>query len=389
MKTLPVILIVICLLFTARSMAGNEETLKDSKQELDRIKKELSDAERKADSLRRLENDLQKTISGYSEQVNRNRKVINKTEKQLTEVRRALESNSKLLESAENLLKSKRDGYNNLLVDYYRRRKSDNRLDLWDFGKVMAQSRLVHYLASISGRSTHEIAQVDDSVRLLTQHVDSLELTGSDLNKLRREKQAKMNLDLTLKEKEETSLGNVRRQSNIMKERLETLSEAARRMEEIVAELELAQQRRRAEQGETPRYNAGAFAQLKGSLYPPIKGKIVSTFGWKKDKITNLSSFSPGIDIQPAKGYREIRACASGRVVYVGQLRGYNNFVIIEHDDGYYTTYAGLGEVVVELDEFLNPGDKLGTLAAENAHFEIRQGREHLDPVIWLDLNEF
>ncbi len=388
MRMMSVILIAICFFFSATAMADNE-TLTDSKQELDRINKELSDARNKADSLRHLESNLQKTISGYSERVNRNRKVINKTERQLAGVRGELENNSELLTDTENRLQLKRDSYINLLVDYYRRQKSDNRLDIWNFGKVMSQSRLVHYLASISGRSTREIAQVDDSVRLLSLHADSLEQTGSDLNKLRREKQAKVNLDLTLKEKEETSLGNVRRQSNVLQERLETLSEAARRMEEIVAELERAKQRRRQEDGEAPRYRSAAFAQLKGSLYPPIKGRIISTFGWKKDKITNLSSFSPGIDIKPSRGYNEMRACAPGRVVYVGQLRGYNNFVIIEHDDGYYTTYAGLGVVVVELDELLNSGDKLGVLVTEKAHFEIRKGREHLDPVIWLDLNEF
>jgi septal ring factor EnvC (AmiA/AmiB activator) len=243
-------------------------------------------------------------------------------------------------------------------------------------------------LASFAGCTTREIAHVDNSVQLISQHVDSLEQADSRLTRLRNEKQAKVNLDMTLKEKEETSLGDVQRQSNIMQERLETLSEAARRMEEIIAELERAQQRRRRE-GETPRYQAGEFAQLKGMLRSPIKGQIVSAFGWKKDKITNLSSFSPGIDIRPMTGHNEVRACAPGRVVYVGQLRGYNNFVILEHDDGFYTTYAGLREVGVELDELLDAGDKVGSLGDSNFHFEIRRGREHLDPVIWLDIDEF
>jgi septal ring factor EnvC (AmiA/AmiB activator) len=384
-----VLISVTMILTLSTTISGNQnQMLKESKSELDKIKNQLIEARQKADSLNQLESDLQKTISGYSESVNRNRKVINKTERQLASVRNELEHNNERLEDTERRLQTKRDRYVNLLLDYYRRKKSIADLDRWDFGSVMSQSRMVHYLASISGHTTREINQADDSIRLLAQHADSLTQTGSDLKRLRREKQAKVNLDLTLKEKEEASLGDVRRQSDLLQERVETLSEAARRMEEIIAELELAQQRRRQD-GETPRYRAGSFTQLKGSLQPPIKGKIVSSFGWKKDKITNLSSFSPGIDIRPSKGHREVWACAPGRVVYVGQLRGYNNFVIIEHDDNFYTTYAGLGAVTVELDELLNTRDNVGSLAENKFHFEIRRGREHLDPVIWLDINEF
>jgi septal ring factor EnvC (AmiA/AmiB activator) len=376
------------MLFPLSAAGDDGEMLKDSKQELDRLKKQLTDTGKKVDSLNQLETSLQKTISGYSERVNRNRKLIDKTERHLTEVRREVGNNNELLQNTTEQLQLKRESYINLLVDYYRRKKSQTDFDMWDFGSVMSQSRMMHYLTSISGRSTQEINKADDSVRLLIRHIDSLTKTDTDLKRLRRDKKAKINLDLTLKEKEETSLGKVRHQSSLMQERLETLSDAARRMEEIVAELEQAQARRRQE-GPLTRYREGSFARSKGFLMPPIKGKIISAFGWKKDKITNLSSFSPGIDIKPSPGYSGMKACAPGRVVYVGQLRGYDNFVIIEHDDGFYTTYAGLGNITVELDELVSTGDALGSLAQSVAHFEIRRGREHLDPVIWLDLNEF
>jgi len=388
MKRRWMILTILCLSQALVGPVLGDESLKDSKQELDRIKKQLTETRQKVDSLNQLEDDLAKTISGYGDRVSRNRSVINKTEKQLKAVRAELSKNNDNLSLTESRLKSKKESYNNLLIDYYRHRKSKSVFDNWDLASVMNQRRMVHYLASVSGLSAQEISQVSDSVLLLSKHLDSLEQTGSSLKRLRSEKQAKVKLDLTLKEKDETSLGNVRRQSNIMQERLETLSDAARRMEDIIAELERAQEERRREEGETPRYRAADFAQLKGRMHAPIKGKVISTFGWKKDKITNLSSFSPGIDIRPLTGHTEVRACAPGRIVYVGRLRGYDNFVIVEHDDGYYTTYAGLGEVDVELDELIDAGDKLGTVSGGNVHFELRQGREHLDPVLWLDINE-
>ncbi len=385
----PILLMLICIITAAALSADDADKLRTNKQELDRIKKQLTDTKQTIDSLNEAEADIQKTISGYGERVDLNRKLVSNMEKKLKGVRKARESASEVLANTEQRLRQKRAAYIGVLVDYYRHQKTDTEFDPWDYERVMAQGRLVHYLASISGRTTHEIVRADDSVRLLTQHVDSLEQTGADLDRQRRQKKAKINLDLTLKQKEETNLGSVRRQTDLMQDRLVSLSATAQQMEEIIAELERNQEKRRQEHGPEERFRSGSFSLSKGSLRPPVKGKIVSSFGWKKDKITNLSSFSPGIDIQPSPGHKNIISCAPGRVVYVGTLRGYNKFVILEHDDGYYTTYAGLSNVAVELDDLVNSGDLLGVRGDGNVHFEIRKGREHLDPVMWLDLNGF
>lgn len=274
-----------------------------------------------------------------------------------------------------------------MIVDYYRQRNAMDNFTPWDFDSHLAGKRSLYYLTAISGQTTRKIGQVGDSVRLLTQHVDSLEQTGSDLNKLQKEKKARIDLDLTLKDKEEASLGTVRRQTNMMQDRLVSLSSAAREMEDIVARLEKAQRERRRLQGPPVRFRGGSFAQLKGFLTPPVKGKIVKSFGWKTDRITNLKSFSPGIDIKPNNNQKYIIAGAPGRVAYVGRMRGYDNFVILEHDDGYYTTYAGMASSMVELDDLVDGGERIGVKGEDNFHFELRKGREHLDPVIWLDID--
>jgi murein DD-endopeptidase MepM/ murein hydrolase activator NlpD len=42
---------------------------------------------------------------------------------------------------------------------------------------------------------------------------------------------------------------------------------------------------------------------------------------------------------------------------------------------------------LVELDDLVDVGEKIGTKGNESFHFELRKGREHLDPVIWLDID--
>ena len=381
---------LLCLLSVVSIMADDDSRkLRDNKRELDRVKDQLTETKQKVDSLSRLEAELQKTISKYGERVNRNKKLVTKTERDLRIVRDELDKNNASLKDTEVRLARVRAGYTGLLVDYYRRSKSDVGFSPWEFAGVVSNWRMSHYLASISGSATREIASAGDTLKLLTQYADSLNRAGTNLAQLRKEKKAKINLDLSLKQKEETSLGSVRRQSTLLQDRLASLSAVAREMEDIIARLERDLEKRRAEEGTAARFRTGSFAQLKGSLLPPVSGKVVSSFGWKKNKNTNLSSFSPGIDIQPAAGKRIVAACAPGRVVYVGKLRGYDNFVILEHDDGYYTTYANLSTATVDLDQLLAAGDTVGKCGDGVFHFEIRQGREHLDPVLWLDLDEF
>jgi septal ring factor EnvC (AmiA/AmiB activator) len=102
--------------------------------------------------------------------------------------------------------------------------------------------------------------------------------------------------------------------------------------------------------------------------------------------VNRLKSFSPGITIK-GKAHAPVYAVAAGTVAYSGNLRGYGNFVIISHDDQYYSTYAGLAEVLVSENQFVSSRAKLGSSGQDGVvKFEIRDGREPLDPVKWIDL---
>jgi len=383
-------LILIGLLSLASAIAAKDDPRKllDNRKELEKIKADLNQTQRQVDSLKKLENNLLKSISKYGERVSRNRKVVDKLERQLVSVQRDLAANNSRLNDSSDRLKRRKTGYTSLLVDYYRTRWAVDTASPSATDDILAHGRRMQYLAAITGVSAREIGLASDSVRLLTQYLDSLTKAGTGLQRLRKEKKTKVSLDLALQEKGESSLGTVRRQANLVQERLASLSDAARRMEDIIAGLE----KKHAQLGSrkaAPRLGVGAFDRLQGQLVPPIRGEIVSSFGWKTDKLTNLKSFSPGIDIKPSAKAQQVVACAPGRVAYVGSLRGYDNFVILEHDDGYYSTYANLSSTLVELDNRVATGQKLGLKGRGSVHFELRLAREHLDPVIWLDIDAF
>jgi septal ring factor EnvC (AmiA/AmiB activator) len=116
---------------------------------------------------------------------------------------------------------------------------------------------------------------------------------------------------------------------------------------------------------------------------------VIRTFGHFEDEITKLKSFSPGIVIQSQSG-RTVVSVADGIVAYVGNLRGYDNFVIMDHGDQYYTTYGGLGEALVSPNEYVLAGSELATIGIDGeVKFELRRGREPLDPIKWIRIDSF
>jgi septal ring factor EnvC (AmiA/AmiB activator) len=95
-----------------------------------------------------------------------------------------------------------------------------------------------------------------------------------------------------------------------------------------------------------------------------------------------------GIDIACAAG-EKVFCVATGKVVYVGWMRGLGKLVIVDHG-GYYTTYARLEDALVARDDKVEAGTPIGKVGeinpfdGPNLHFEIRRSTEALDPMEWL-----
>ncbi len=131
------------------------------------------------------------------------------------------------------------------------------------------------------------------------------------------------------------------------------------------------------------------FEAQKGKLPWPIKGKVACPFGLQTDRIFRTVTQNPGIEIR-AEGEPRVTAVADGRVAYCARLRGYGDFVLLEHGGEYYTLYARLSEISVSPGERVRRLQKLGLVAQDGAgdaphlHFEIRKGKDSLDPLEWL-----
>ncbi|MBI4240710.1 MAG: peptidoglycan DD-metalloendopeptidase family protein [Candidatus Rokubacteria bacterium] len=168
------------------------------------------------------------------------------------------------------------------------------------------------------------------------------------------------------------------------------LSEAARRLEAFIRDLQ-AKARRAAKvppaTGVEP--PAVGFGTLKGRLPWPAEGRVVSTFGEQVHPRFGTRTFRSGIEIEAGEG-TDILSVYAGEVVYTGWFKGYGNLIILDHGNDYYTLYAHAAEIRVKEGDDVRQGQVIGTvgdtgsLAGSRLYFEVRyQGRPQ-DPSAWL-----
>jgi len=179
------------------------------------------------------------------------------------------------------------------------------------------------------------------------------------------------------------------------------LSEAARRLEAFIRDLQ-EKQRRMAKATPPPARSRTAppidvapgvggtgFAALRGRLAWPAEGRIVGEYGAQVHPRFGTKTFRNGIDIDVAEG-TSITAVASGQVLYTGWFRGYGNLVIVDHGGEYYTLYAHASNIRVTEGDEVKQGQAIGTvgdtgsLQGPRLYFEVRHGGRPQDPSQWL-----
>ncbi len=155
-------------------------------------------------------------------------------------------------------------------------------------------------------------------------------------------------------------------QSIIAKER-----EAAKRQRE-------ARRRKKLQKRSTVRYSP-----MPHNLIPPVKGKVVDTFGKKYDTLFRVYTRNNGIDIRTRKG-SYVHVVYAGKVDYVGSLLGYGTVIIVNHLNGYYTVYGGV-KPSVRRGEYVKTSQCIGMVEGDRLHFEIRKHAQAIDPLKFLN----
>jgi lipoprotein NlpD len=119
----------------------------------------------------------------------------------------------------------------------------------------------------------------------------------------------------------------------------------------------------------------------KGTFIWPVRGSVVKKFGSKG------SQANKGIEVAAPVGSAVV-AAAAGKVTYSGDgITGFGNLIILKHDDSFFTVYGFNQANLVKSGSFVSQGQKIAlagrpsTGGRARLHFEIRRGKEAVNPV--------
>ncbi len=189
----------------------------------------------------------------------------------------------------------------------------------------------------------------------------------------------------SLKKEKKSYLTKITREKDSYKRTLEELERSASRVDGLLRELEA---RRRALAVRPPPAPGGARG-TKGSLPWPADGQVVSYFGKQKHPTFNTYVQRKGIEIRTAEG-SFIHAVMPGTVVYADWLKGYGLVIILDHANGFFSLYAHASKILAKVGEQVAEGHAIGEtgdtgMIGENTlYFELREGAEPVDPMLWL-----
>ena len=375
-----------CLMMALAKAVSQSNDIVKQRSELEKVKKQLNECQQNLDSLMGLEKRTLKEISDYEQRASVNETVLKRLNNQLTNIRGNIKESKVKLDSSQANLNSSRARFEGNIRYYYLGTRWDVTGQEGEIQKEKDALRRILYLRALASYDKEQLSDASKYLKSAESDYRTLLDKEKTVGSAQRRKKSDYILASTQMARREKELSRLRRKKESEAERLSSLSESARQIEDLIAQLELARQQRGKSSSATNfKYNTGNFASYKGKLPSPVAGTITKGFGWSIDNITKLKSFSPGIEISGRQN-STIKAIASGVVAYVGILRGYGTFIILEHEDGFFSTYAGIDNPSVEKGEILSEGEKLGVSESGMVKFELRRGKEPIDPVEWLNI---
>ncbi|MBD3377701.1 peptidoglycan DD-metalloendopeptidase family protein [candidate division KSB1 bacterium] len=229
----------------------------------------------------------------------------------------------------------------------------------------------------------------------LEMHRDHLRMQIAERERKIREKSQQESRLKASRQKRKNILVDVKDNKEILTQRLDQISKAEKEISSLIIK---AEENRLTEYARKPKVQPNetrqqrrshAFSSLKGKLIWPTKGKIVSQFGRQKHPNLNTVTENLGIEIQASPG-SNVFAVDDGLVQTITWQRGRGNIVIVSHDNGFYTVYTNLGQILVESQQSVKQGQPIGTVGEVGTlngpvlHFQIWKNTQNLNPEEWL-----
>jgi septal ring factor EnvC (AmiA/AmiB activator) len=357
----------------------------DQARELARIERELDAKRARIKALDESEKAAFEELLDLEEKLELTRRLIRRLTSRETAAERELQSDARSLEQIASRSDYHRGRSQDRLRTIYKRGRPVSETMIWAGASPLDLASRVGLARRILGADRNLANQLERRKEHLEKKSRNL---GSDVAELSWLGEAKIEEERACRAQlgeREKQVKSIKSEKRLCVQAIEELEQRAAEIRQILGELE---KKDIPPQTETSA-GSGRFERLRGRLPWPVQGRVISAFGEDKHPLFGTRIENSGIEIETPAG-AGIAAVAEGTVIYLSRLRGYGNLLILDHGDDYYTLYARLSEICVRPGAEVRRLQRIGVMGEGEAgssprlHFEIRKGKQPLDPLEWL-----
>lgn len=374
----------------AAAQANVDQQLRTNRERLEEIRQERDALRDELEALRGRAHDISGELSNIERQKSVTTRMVNELDRQMGLMRGQLDTLSLSLTLAQDNLAEKR------AVLERRLRDISKRGNLWSFEVLLAAESFgdlvsrYKYLYLVSQQDQSLVGEVQELRDRIARQRRQAVNVREELVHQRDERHTELERYTQLERERERNLRRTRASEREAAERLDSLAEDERRLNEVVAALERA---RRSAVATTPRGAPTGEGSIHtrdlGSLDWPVEGAVLYQFG-RARRPNNTFTRNNGIGIGVPVG-TPVRTIENGTVRLAEQLGTYGPSVAVDHGGGFYTLYLYLSQVEVSVGQAVARGTIVGLSGGANSdegphiEFQIRgEGGIALDPVNWL-----
>lgn len=142
-----------------------------------------------------------------------------------------------------------------------------------------------------------------------------------------------------------------------------------------------------AREGSRSGGGGGGYVGTSSGRYSlPVGGRITSRYGWRTHPVWGGRRFHTGVDISAPSG-TPIRACDDGRVIRAGWMGATGLTVVIDHGDGWSTSYGHCSRIYVSSGQTVSAGQSIGAVGSTgvstgpHVHWMVYRNGSHVNPL--------
>ncbi len=362
------------------------ERIKKERQTLEQLKGEIKKKKRKSDEAQRQEASVLQSIEEMDHRLKLRREELAQVNAKLKQKDRDLDATNAALQDLRSRIIERHGSIRSRLRVMHKEGPAGHL-------KLLLASRdyndLLTRFALLSWVSRREFQMLEgyradvvglESVEARLQGVRG-ELLGSQQEIA--DKLAEIRME---RAKKDRLLGRVRSERVVYEKAVVELERSAQRIEALLREFEA---RRKATASARLESGGEGLGKLKGRLGWPSEGAVVALFGRQRHAKFDTYVQRKGIEIRASQG-SVIRSVFDGVVAFADWMRGYGLLAIVDHGEGYFSLYAYASKLLVNVGDSVRGNQPIGEIGdtgltgESRLYFELRQGGEALDPLIWL-----